>query len=206
MKDLTECRIKDIDDIFYATKASQGYNNTLLAIKYVLFDDESVFEDGVPEGNKYLYISSSYNARKKAMLLQKDDLAHIMVKYCMQSYGLRGKDFTFSDDDFILDKKRIDRLDITPYEMIERVAYAAISDVYEAYIFLFTNKKLLSEVVEYMIEERYISELKDSLDNFNGIIDNNDIEANNRYRFYDAYQNIDENFAELKRNDANYIK
>lgn len=129
-----------------------------------------------------------------------------MVKYCMQSYGLRGKDFTFSDDDFILDKKRIDRLDITPYEMIERVAYAAISDVYEAYIFLFTNKKLLSEVVEYMIEERYISELKDSLDNFNGIIDNNDIEANNRYRFYDAYQNIDENFAELKRNDANYIK
>ncbi len=207
MKNLNECKIKDFDDIFYATKDSQGYTNTVLAIKYVLFNDETVFDDGkVPEGNKYLYISSTNNARKKAMLLQNDDLAHITVKYCMASFGLRGKGFTFTDDEFILDKKRIERLEVTPYEMIERVAYAAVSDPYEAYIFLFTNKKLLSSVVEYMIEERYISELKDAIDNFSGIIDNQNIPSDDRFRFYDAYQNLDDNFEEIKRNDPNYIK
>ena len=54
MEDLALCRIKDLDDIFYATKESQGYNNAILAIRYVLFDDDSVFdEETQPEGNKY---------------------------------------------------------------------------------------------------------------------------------------------------------
>lgn len=206
MRDLTECRIKDFDDIFYATKESQGYANAVLAIKYVLFDDETVFDGEVPIGNKYTYISSTNNARKKAMLLQRDDLGHILVKYCMQSFGLRGKDFTFTDDEFVLDRKRIDRLELSPYEMIERIAYAASFDALTAEEMLFANPRRLSEVVEYMIEERFITELKDSLDNFSGIIDNNDIPADDRYKFYDAYQNIDESFAEIKRNNKDYIK
>ena len=105
MRDLKTCRTSDLDDIFYATKESQGTNNAILAIRYVLFDDNDVFKDTSPEDNKYLYISSSNNARKKAMILQRDDLAHIVVKYCMQSFGLRGKDFTITDDDFIINQK-----------------------------------------------------------------------------------------------------
>ena len=139
MRDLKLCRTQDLDDIFYATKDSQGTNNAILAIKYVLFDDESVFKDKKPVPNKFQYISSTNNARKKAMILQKDDLAHIMIKYCMASFGLRNSDFTITDEEFLIDRKRIDRLEITPYEMIEKVAYAATGDVELAYNFLFSK-------------------------------------------------------------------
>ena len=206
MRDLKSCRVTDLDDIFYATKESQGTNNALMAIKYVLFDDNTVFKDTKPDENKFLYISSSNNARKKAMILQRDDLAHILIKYCMQSFGLRGKDFNVTDDEFILNQKRIDKLDLGAYEMIEQVAYAAMGDIYKAYEFLFANHRLLIDVVDYMLNERYISELKDTLDNFSGIIDNNEISTETRYSFYDAYNNLDDNFSELKRNNPDYIK
>ena len=202
---LEECKIKDFDDIFYATRDSQGYENAVLAIKYVLFDMKDVLEDNTPD-NKYLFISNTNDARKKAMLLQQDDLAQILIKYCMASFGLRGVDFNITDDEFTTDRKRIDRLDVSAYEMIEKVAYAAMGDIYTAYVFLFSNKKLLASVIDYMIEERYVSLLKDALDSFSGIIDNNDIESERRFSFYDAYINIDKNFAELKRNNKNYIK
>ena len=203
---LSECRIKDLDDIFYATRDSQGFENAKDAIRYVLFEDDSVLDsDDIPE-NKYLFISNKNNARKKAMLLQQDDLAQIVIKYCMASFGLRGTDFNITDDEFTMDRKRIERLDLSAYEMIERVAYAAVGDIYTAYVFLYSNKKLLSEVVSYMIDERYASELKDALDSFSGIIDNNDIESEKRFAYYDAYVNIDNAFAEIKRNNKEYIK
>ncbi len=206
MRDLTKCYTSELDDIFYATKESQGYNNAILAIKYVLFDDTTIFKNNKPDENKYLYISSTNNARKKAMILQKDDLAHILIKYCMASFGLRGKDFNINDEEFLINQKRIDRLELTAYEMIEQVAYASMGEIYNAYSFLYANHKLLIEVVDYMLNERYISELKESLDHFSGIIDNSEISTETRYAFYDAYCNLDENFAEIKRNNNDYIK
>lgn len=206
MRDLKTCRIEDFDDIFNATKASQGYTNAVKAIKYVLFNDKSVFEDKQPARNKYVYISSANNARKKAMIMQRDDLGQIMVKYCMASFGLRNKNFIIMDEEFVMYRKRIDRLELSPYEMIEAVAYAAMGDALLAYEFLFANKKLLSEVVEYMIEERYITNLKVELDEFNGIIKNDEIDTEIRYAFYDAYTHLDESFEEIKRNDIDYVK
>lgn len=206
MKDLKTCRTKDLDDIFYATKESQGLNNAILAIKYVLFNDDTVFEDRIPDNNKYLYISSKNNARKKAMLLQEDDLSHILVKYCMASFGLRGKDFIYNEEDLLLNLKRIDRLEISAYEMIELVAFAAMGSLYNAYNLLYGNKKILREIVDYMLTERYISDLKDILDNFSGIIDNKDIKTEKRYAFYDAYCNLDDAYSEIKRNNPDYIK
>ncbi len=205
--ELNVCKIKDFDDIYYATRESQGFENAEDAIKYVLFDDNSMFNnDSSYTENKYLYISSNNGARKKAMMMQRDDLAHILVKYCMQSFGLRGKDFTVTEDEILLNQKRIDRLEISPYEMIEEVAYLAMSNVYLAYEYLFSNKKILSSVVSYMIQERYISDIKDILDNFTGIVNNNDISTETRYAFYDAYVNIDHSFEEIKRNNPEYIK
>ena len=203
---LKKDKIKDLDDIFYATKDSQGITNAIMAIKYVLFNDETVFAGKKKEENKYLYISSTNNARKKAMLLQDDDLKHILVKYCMQSFGLRGKDFLVTDEQITNNREIIKKLDISAYEMIEQVAFLAIGDVYVASEYLYENKKILHDVVDYMLTERYISEVKELLDNFSGIIDNNDISTETRFAFYDAYCNIDDNFAELKRNDPNYIR
>ena len=114
--------------------------------------------------------------------------------------------FTITDEEFLIDRKRIDRLEITPYEMIEKVAYAAMGDIELAYNFLFTNKTILSEVVEYMLEERYLSEFKNSLDNYSGIIDNNDIKTEVRFAFYEAYNTIDDTFEGIKRNNPEYIK
>ena len=113
---------------------------------------------------------------------------------------------TWLDDELLLNQKRIDRLEISPYEMIEQVAYLAMGDVYVAYDYLFANKKILSSVVSYMMQERYISELKDVLDNFSGIVNNNDISTETRYAFYNAYVKIDDSFAEIKKNNPDYIK
>lgn len=205
MNSLKLCRIEDFDDIFYATKESQGYENALSAIKYVLFDDDSMFKDRTPDSNKYIYISNMNNARRKAMLMQKADLGQIMIKYCMASFGLREKDFTITEDEFLVDRKRIDRLELSAYEMIEAVAYAAIGNVELAYNFLFHNKKLLSEVVQNMIEDRYISNLKETLDDFSGIINCDEMDNDLKYSFYDTYIHLDNTFEEIKRNDINYV-
>lgn len=206
MKELNKCHIDYFDDIFYATKESQGYENAVLAIKYVLFDDDSVFENTNIEKDKYVYISKNKNARKKAMVFQQDDLAHILIKYCMASFGLRCKDFTITEEEFEKIRERIEIMDIPPYEMIELISYATIGDIYIAYQLLYANQKNLSNVVEYMIEERYISKYRDELDKFNGIIENMEVPKNIRYKYYETYATIDDSFAEIKRNNNEYLK
>lgn len=206
MIDLYECKIKDFDTIYYATKESQGTSNTIKAIQYVLFQDQTIFQGRTPLANKYLYISSTNGARRKAMLLQQDDLAHILVKYCMQSFGLRNKPFTITEDDFYSMRIQVEHAEISPYEMIEMVSYATMEDVYLAYTILYTNNKVLNAVLLYMIQERYMQELKDILDQFNGMIDNKQMETEQRYKFYDAFTRLDESFAEIKRNNKDYIK
>ena len=199
-------KIKDLDDIFYATKKSQGHENAISAIKYVLFNDKSVFEDTLPSENKYLYISKENNARKKAMLFQSDDLIHIITKLCMASFGLRAKDFNITEESFIIDLKRIERLDIGAYEAIELIAYAATTNIDNVYTIFDSNKNIYYEVVDYILNERYTSNFIEQLDNFSGIIDNNDIKTDERFKFYDAYNNLDEVFNEIKRNNPDYIK
>lgn len=199
-------KIKDLDDIFFATKESQGHENALAAIKYVLFDDKSVFENSNIEENKYLYISKENNARKKAMLLQSDDLIHIIVKLCMSSFGLRGKDFNITEESFIMDLKRIERLDIGTYEAIELIAYAATTNIDNVYVIFDSNKDIYYGVIDYILNERYTSNFLEQLDNFSGIIDNNDMKSDERFKFYDAYNNLDDIFAEIKRNNPDYIK
>ena len=199
-------KIKDLDDIFFATKESQGHENALAAIKYVLFDDKSVFENSNIEENKYLYISKENNARKKAMLLQSDDLIHIIVKLCMSSFGLRGKDFNITEESFIMDLKRIERLDIGTYEAIELIAYAATTNIDNVYVIFDSNKEIYYGVIDYVLNERYTSNSLEQLDNFSGIIYNNDMKSDERFKFYDAYNNLDDTFAEIKRNNPDYIK
>ncbi len=197
---------KDLDDIFYATKESQGYVNAIGAIKYVLFNDDTIFKGRTPDSNKYIYISKDKNARKKAMLLQDYDLAQILIKYCLQSFGLRGQNFTITDEDFLIDRKRASRINISAHEMIERVAFAAIGDTYVAYDFLYANQKQLIKVVDAFIEERYLNNKAEELDNFDGIIIDKDMYKETKFLYYKTYIHIDETFAEIKRNNVDYVK
>ena len=202
---LEEDHTKDLDDIFFATKESQGYTNAISSIKYVLFNDDSIFKDREPNSNKYIYISKSNNARKKAMLLQEDDLAQILIKYCMQSFGIKGKRFSITEEDFLIDRKRIDHLELSTSEMVEAVAYAAIGDIYVAYDFLYSNQKLLLKVVDSLIEERYLGDKMEELDNFDGII-NVDMDKETKFLYYKTYIHLDETFGEIKRNNVEYVK
>ena len=204
--DLLENHVRDIDDIFYATKESQGYVNAINSIKYVLFDDDSVFNGREPDSNKYIYISKNKNARKKAMHLQTDDLAQILIKYCLQSFGLKNKNFTITEEEFLIDRKRVSRLDLGTNEMIEAVAFAALGDIYVAYDFLYSNHNLLLKVVDSFIEERYINEKKEELDDFDGIISHKDMDKETKFLYYKAYIHLDETFAEIKRNNVDYVK
>ena len=199
-------KINDLDDIFFATKESQGHENALGAIKYVLFGDTSILEKTPKEEDKYRYISKENNARKKAMLLQSDDLIHIITKLSMASFGLRGKDFNITEESFITDLKRIERLDIGTYEAIELIAYAAMTNINNVYTIFDSNKDLYYGVIDYILNERYTSNFLEQLDNFSGIIDNNSMKSDERFKFYDAYNNLDEVFEEIKRNNPDYIK
>lgn len=203
---LDENHINDLDDIFYATKESQGYLNAISSIKYVLFGDDSIFKDREPDSNKYIYISKGRNARKKAMLLQDDDLAQILIKYCLASFGLKNKNFTITEEEFSVDRKRVERLDLDTSRLIEEIAYAAINDVYVAYDFLYSNKKLLLKVVDSLLEERYVNEKFEELDNFDGIITNKNMDKETKFLYYKAYIHLDEAFEEIKRNDEEYVK
>jgi hypothetical protein len=124
----------------------------------------------------------------------------------MSSFGLRGKDFNITEDSFIMDLKRIDRLDIGEYEAIELIAYAATTNINNVYVIFDSNKDIYYGVIDYVLNERYTSNFIDQLDNFSGIIDNNDMKSDERFKFYDAYNNLDEVFAEIKRNNPDYIK
>ena len=204
--DFSTDHTKDIDDIFYATKESQGYINAISAIKYVLFNDDSMFRGRTPDSNKYIYISKNKNARKKAMLLQDDDLAQILIKYCLQSFGLRSQKFLITDEDFVIDRKRIDHLDISAHEMIEKVAFAALGDLYVAYDFLYSNNKMLLKLVGSFIEERYLNDKAELLDSFDGIITAKDMDKDTKFLYYKTYIHLDEAFAEIKRNNVDYVK
>ena len=113
---------------------------------------------------------------------------------------------SITSEDFNNYQSNIKELNVTAYEMIEIVSYACIGNVYLAYELLFENIHILSDVVEYMIQERFISNLKEALDSFNGVIENNDIIKEERFNFYECYVTIDKSFAEIKRNNVEYIK
>ena len=124
----------------------------------------------------------------------------------MSSFGLRGKDFNITEDSFIIDLKRIDKLELGAYEAIELIAYAATTNINNVYNIFDSNKELYFSIIDYLLNERYTSNFKEQLDNFTGIIDNNDMNSDKRFKFYDAYNNLDETFAEIKRNNPDYIK
>ena len=200
---LKECKIKDFDDIFEGTRLSLGYDDAVNSILYVLFDINTGMKS---MEDKYRAITRDNNARKKAMLMQKEDLGHILIKFCMASFGLRGKWFSINDDDLYKFTKDIDKVKMSDYELIEYIAFASMYDTFNAYDLLFRNTVNLEKVVKYMLSERYGSFLKNELDSFTGVINDDKIDRDLRYEFYDAYFRLDDDFEEIKRNSTDYIR
>lgn len=205
--EMKRCKMDWMDDIFWGTKESQGIRNATSAIKFVLFDDESVIPDGFTVDDKYEFISSRRDGRAKAKMLQNIDLIQILCKYVMQSFGIKNKEFNVDYDEYLnFRNKKIIKSDYTDEYMIEIAAYALMDSVYGGYIFLSSNKYVRDIIVNSLITERYINEKWQSLDNFNGILINSNVNEITKKNYLDSYLSLDDAFLNIKRRDSEYLK
>lgn len=195
-----------LDDIFWGTKDSQGIRNATSAIKFVLFDDESQIPDGFTVGDKYEFISSRRDGRAKAKMLQSIDLVQILCKYAMQSFGIKNKNFDIDYDEYVkIRNKKVIKSDFNDDYITELVAYALMDSVYGGYIFVSSNKYIRNSLINALINERYIEEKWQTLDEFNGILRNPSIDEITKKNYLDSYQRMDDDFLNIKRRDNDYL-
>lgn len=204
--EMKRCKMDWLDDIFWGTKDSQGLRNATSAIKFVLFDDESQIPDGFTVGDKYEFISSRRDGRAKAKMLQSIDLVQILCKYAMQSFGIKNKNFDIDYDEYIkIRNKKVIKSDFSDDYITELVAYALMDSVYGGYIFVSSNKYVRNSLINALINERYIEEKWQVLDEFNGILRNPSIDEITKKNYLDSYQRMDDDFLNIKRRDNDYL-
>ncbi|MDY3948498.1 MAG: hypothetical protein SOZ04_04020 [Bacilli bacterium] len=204
--EMKRCKMDWLDDIFWGTKDSQGLRNATSAIKFVLFDDESQIPDGFTVGDKYEFISSRRDGRAKAKMLQSIDLVQILCKYAMQSFGIKNKNFDIDYDEYIkIRNKKVIKSDFNDDYITELVAYALMDSVYGGYIFVSSNKFVRNSLINALINERYIEEKWQVLDEFNGILRNPSIDEITKKNYLDSYQRMDDDFLNIKRRDNDYL-
>ena len=204
--EMKRCKMDWRDDIFWGTKDSQGLRNATSAIKFVLFDDESQIPDGFTVGDKYEFISSRRDGRAKAKMLQSIDLVQILCKYAMQSFGIKNKNFDIDYDEYIkIRNKKVIKSDFNDDYITELVAYALMDSVYGGYIFVSSNKFVRNSLINALINERYIEEKWQVLDEFNGILRNPSIDEITKKNYLDSYQRMDDDFLNIKRRDNDYL-
>lgn len=204
--EMKRCKMDWLDDIFWGTKDSQGLRNATSAIKFVLFDDESQIPDGFTVGDKYEFISSRRDGRAKAKMLQSIDLVQILCKYAMQSFGIKNKNFDIDYDEYIkIRNKKVIKSDFNDDYITELVAYALMDSVYSGYIFVSSNKFVRNSLINALINERYIEEKWQVLDEFNGILRNPSIDEITKKNYLDSYQRMDDDFLNIKRRDNDYL-
>lgn len=204
--EMKRCKMDWLDDIFWGTKDSQGIRNATSAIKFVLFDDESQIPDGFTVGDKYEFISSRRDGRAKAKMLQSIDLVQILCKYAMQSFGIKNKNFDIDYDEYVkIRNKKVIKSDFNDDYITELVAYALMDSVYGGYIFVSSNKFVRNSLINALINERYIEEKWQTLDEFNGILRNPSIDEITKKNYLDSYQRMDDDFLNIKRRDNDYL-
>ena len=204
--EMKRCKIDWLDDIFFGTRESKGTRNAVGAIKLVLFDDYDVVPDGVEIGDKYEFISSKYDGRAKAKMLQNIDLIQILCDYAMKSFGISGENFTLNESSF--NYYRLAKITNHGYDkefIIELVAYALMDSIYGAYLLVTSNKFIKEDLLDALIEERYIEGKEHELDEFDGYLVNDDISSEMKDKFKDAFDRLDDDFLKIKRRDSEYV-
>ena len=176
------------------------------AIKLVFFDDYSVVPDGVDIGDKYEFISSRFDGRAKAKMLQNIDLIQILCNYAMASFGISEENFTLNDASFNYYRslKNINK-GYSKEFIIELVAYALMESIYGGYMLVASNKFIKEDLLDALIEERYIEGKEHELNTFNGILSNPLIEDYLKEKYYNSYKNLDNDFFKIKRRDSEYV-
>ena len=193
------------DDIFLGTKESQGLRNAVAAIKFVLFDDDSVLPDGLKYNDKYEFISSRRGGRAKAKTLNELDLTEILCRYAMSSFGLRNTAFTVTYDDYKKALKNTITRDYTADFAVELVAYAFFMEPYGAVEALTKNKTLRKALAASLLNERYIENKMLMLDRFDGVILSTEMDDFTKEKFLDNYKSLADYFYNIKTRSADYL-
>ncbi|MBR1416424.1 MAG: hypothetical protein IJ572_01230 [Bacilli bacterium] len=204
--EMKRCKTDWLDDIFYGTKESKGTRNAVGAIKLVLFDDYDVVPDGVDIGDKYEFISSKFDGRAKAKMLQNIDLIQILCHYAMCSFGIKGENFTLNQSSYnYYRSQKITNHGYSKDFIIELVAYSLMDSIYGGYMLVSSNKFIREDLLDAFIEERYIEKKEHDLDTFDGTLINPLIDEENKLKYYTSFKNLDEDFFKIKRRDSEYI-
>ena len=204
--EMKRCKIDWLDDIFFGTKESKGTRNAVGAIKLVLFDDYSVVPEGVDIGDKYEFISSKYDGRAKAKMLQDIDLIQILCQYAMSSFGISGNNFNLNDASFnYYRSQKITNHGYSREFIVELIAYAMMDSVYGAYMLVASNKFIKEDLLEALIEERYIEGKEMELNRFDGKLTNPEIDDVRKQKYYESFKNLDDDFFRIKRRDSEYV-
>ena len=204
--EMKRCKIDWLDDIFYGTKESKGTRNAVGAMKLVLLDDYSVVPEGLDIKDKYEFISSKFNGRAKAKMLQDIDIIQILCNYVLASFGLRNTKFniSYSDYEYYRTHKIVNKGYSKDY-IIELVAFALCDSIYSGYILVASNKFMKEELLEALIEERYIEGKDKELSEFDGALTNDEIDYDTKVKYYTAFKNLDDSFLKIKRRDSEYV-
>lgn len=198
-------KMRILDDIFLGTKESQGLRNAVAAIKFVLFDDDSVLPDGLKYNDKYEFISSRRGGRAKSKALSELDLTEDLCQYAMSSFGLCNTAFTVTYDDY---KKALDNTitrDYTADFAVELVAYAFTFEPYGAVAVLEKNKTLRKALASSLLNERYIENKMLMLDRFDGVILSPKMDEYAKEKFLDNYKSLANYFYNIKTRSRDYL-
>ena len=124
----------------------------------------------------------------------------------MQSLGIKNKNFDIDYDEYIkIRNKKVIKSDFNDDYITELVAYALMDSVYGGYIFVSSNKYVRNSLINALINERYIEEKWQVLDEFNGILRNPSIDEITKKNYLDSYQRMDDDFLNIKRRDNDYL-
>lgn len=204
--EMKRCKTDWLDDIYWGTTVSKGTRNAVSAIKLVLFDDYSVVPEGMDVGDKYEFISSKNDGRAKAKMLQAIDLIQILAHYALASFGLRNEPFTIDQNTYTIYRtQKVVDMGYTNEFIIELVAYSLFDSIYGGYLFIANNKFIKEQLLNNLINERYIEDKASLLDNFDGYLTNPLVAVNVKKQYLEAFNNLDEDFFKIKRRDAEYI-
>lgn len=204
--EMKRCKTDWLDDIFHGTKESKGTRNAVGAIKLVLFDDYSVVPDGLEVGDKYEFISSKYDGRAKAKMLQDIDLIQILCNYALSSFGICGDNFSLNDTTYnYYRNQKISNRGYDKEFIVELVAYALTDSIYGGYILVAANPFIKEQLLDALIEERYIEGKEDELNSFDGTLKSSLIDDETKIKYFNAYKNLDDTFLKIKRRDSEYV-
>lgn len=201
---VSDSKIEYLDNAFWGTYESQGFKNAKLAIKYVLFNDDSEIDEKLKKGDKWQFISSNLNGREQAKLLHQKDLMHILIKFCYQYFALQNEPFKIDRKTYLELKENVfPSIALTSQEAVEFVLYAALISVEEAYILLSTHNDVVMMLVDLLIHERYLEKKALEYDNFKEIPYPRMKMKEYEY-FIEKYRSLDIEFSLLKRKDPDY--